>query len=332
MSCRRGLFYQLSDSRPVEVESVYRLPCGLPCRGIGAREFAMSVFSEQQESHQRSSRWPVALFAAAVWIGANVAVLAWLPSQTEIVPRRHRPAKHVLEAFEDVSSSPSWNAEPGTGADVRLRLMSPSQIEPGKTYPLVLFLHGAGPRGRDNRRHLVEVPERLATAEWRERFPCFLAAPQCPEHTDWTSQIPVLVGLIEHLIEQSPIDRRRIYLTGLSMGGFGSWELAMQRPDLFAAGVPICGGGDPARAAALVDVPFWAVHGDADDVVPLEQSRRMVQAIRQAGGHPRFTILKGVGHDSWTPAYSDTNGVIPWMFQQVNMRDRGADGSPQTIE
>jgi predicted peptidase len=101
------------------------------------------------------------------------------------------------------------------------------------------------------------------------------------------------------------------------MGGYGSWELATRMPDRFAAVVPICGGGDEHWADHLVNVPIWAWHGDADPAVPVERSRKMIEAIKQSGGHPKYTELKGVGHNSWTPAYSDPEGPIPWMFEHV---------------
>jgi predicted peptidase len=145
-------------------------------------------------------------------------------------------------------------------------------------------------------------------------------APQCSETTSWSAWTGELERLINHLCAELPVDHRRIYLTGLSMGGFGSWELAAHRPDLFAAVVPICGGGDAAWGARLKEVPIWAVHGDADTVIPAEESRIMIEAIRKAGGQPRYTELSGVGHDSWTETYRDRKGVLRWMFEQVNRR------------
>lgn len=125
-----------------------------------------------------------------------------------------------------------------------------------------------------------------------------------------------LEALIERVLDERGANRSRVYLTRLSVGGFGSWELALRRPDLFAAVVPICGGGSPDRAERLVDVPIWAVHGDADRSVPVEHSREMIDAIRKAGGNSRYTELPGVGHDCWTRTYAERDGVIAWMFQQ----------------
>ena len=259
--------------------------------------------------------WASWIVVSVVWIGVNIALLLFFREPRETHSRFDPPAD-LLEALDAVSLPLQWQGSESASQDVRLRLLSPDRIEEQTQYPLVLFLHGAGPRGNDNRSHLIEVPARLTHEQWRTRFPCFLAAPQCPQGSHWTAQIGVLVSLIEALCERYPIDRRRIYLTGLSMGGFGSWHLAADRPDLFAAVVPICGGGDPAQAERLADVPLWAVHGAADRVVPVASTRQMIDAIRQAGGDPKYTELPGVGHDCWTKTYQDPNGPIPWMFRQ----------------
>ena len=199
---------------------------------------------------------------------------------------------------------------------LRFRLMSPSNRASTQRQPLVIFLHGAGQRGSDNEQQLFGLPEQLAKAEWRQRFACFVLAPQCPLNTSWQTYNEDLVGLVRDLIRRHPIDPGRVYLTGLSMGGYGSWELAIKEPDLFAAIVPICGGGRVTSAHRLINTPIWAIHGDADETVPVEQSREMIHAIRQAGGQPKYTELKNVGHDSWSQAYADPNGVLKWMFEQ----------------
>jgi len=121
--------------------------------------------------------------------------------------------------------------------------------------------------------------------------------------------------LIEALCKEYPIDKGRIYLTGLSMGGYGTWDLISRRPELFAAAIPVCGGGDPAQAEKLAKLPIWAFHGDADPLVPVERPRDMIAAIKKAGGEPKYTEYKGVGHDAWTPTYRDSK-VLDWLFEQ----------------
>jgi predicted peptidase len=216
---------------------------------------------------------------------------------------------------------------------VKYRLLKPAKIEAGKKYPLVVFLHGAGERGDDNRAQLKFFPEMMAQPAYRETYECFVLAPQCRRDKKWVEvnwgdklsvkqpddpgdQMKAAMQMLEETIKREPIDTGRLYLTGLSMGGYGSWDWAMREPDRFAAVVPICGGGDESKAGRLAKTPVWSVHGDADNVVPVERTRRMIDAIKQAGGQPKYTELPGVGHNSWTPAYTDPKGVVPWMFEQ----------------
>lgn len=213
-------------------------------------------------------------------------------------------------------------------------VLHPLDVEDGKKYPLLFFLHGAGERGNDVQKLLPHLPTQMAKNEWRERFPCYMVIPQCRAGEQWvaqpwsekksvpmaetpTEQMTMAVAVLEQSLKSLPVDRNRVYLTGLSMGGYGAWELAMRRPELFAAVAPVCGGGDETQAARLKEIPVWAAHGEADTVVWPVRSRRMVEAIREAGGNVRYTEYPGVGHNSWTPFYSNPEGVIPWMFQQV---------------
>ena len=127
-----------------------------------------------------------------------------------------------------------------------------------------------------------------------------------------------LIEILDDVLANFPIDERRLYLTGLSMGGYGSWDLGTRLAERWAAVAPICGGGDELYADRLVNVPVWAWHGAADDVVPVSKSRTMIEAIRHAGGNPQYTELPGIGHDSWTPAYTSPEGLLPWLFAQQN--------------
>ncbi|MBX3414605.1 MAG: dienelactone hydrolase family protein [Pirellulales bacterium] len=214
----------------------------------------------------------------------------------------------------------------------RYRVLKPERIEPGKKYPVVLFLHGAGERGSDNRKQLAYLPEWMSDEEHREKYPCFLVAPQCRTNRWWinpnqflstkgeivplSTQLEAALTAFKQVLADEPIDRERIYLTGISMGGFGSWAVAGEYPRSFAAVAPICGGGRTQQAEKLVGVPLWAFHGDADPVVPVARTRMLIEALRAAGGDPKYTEFPGVAHDSWTPAYTDPTGLIPWMFEQ----------------
>lgn len=150
-------------------------------------------------------------------------------------------------------------------------------------------------------------------------MPYIVASPQCPENpsrwSDLRQQVKV-VRLLEHLEQTYSVDSSRIYLTGLSMGGFGSWTLAAQLPDRFAAVAPICGKGNPDDAAKLKDIPIWAWHGLEDEAVPPAGSKKMVKAIKKAGGRKIIhTTLEGIGHNSWSAAYS-TPGLYSWFNKQ----------------
>jgi predicted peptidase len=218
------------------------------------------------------------------------------------------------------------------GLTFQARLLRPPELAPGPSYPLVLYLHGMGERGEDNRAQLRFLPQWMAQPEARRRYPCFLLAPQCRPDRFWVEtprafdrsvprrppgpQMKSVIHFLEEAFGELPIDQQRLYLTGLSMGGYGSWDLGTRLADRWAAVAPMCGGGDELYADRLVGVPVWAWHGDADDVVPVEKSRSMIDAIRRAGGEPKYTELAGVGHDSWTPAYTRDDGVLPWMFAQ----------------
>ncbi|MGE5194857.1 MAG: alpha/beta hydrolase-fold protein [Deltaproteobacteria bacterium] len=217
------------------------------------------------------------------------------------------------------------------GRKLNYRLMKPGNYDPQKKYPLVLFLHGAGERGDDNVAQLVHGMNDFAKDENREKYPCFVVAPQCPEgkrwvEVDWTldahdfDQTPsatmrLVIELLEKLPEEFGIDASRLYVTGLSMGGFGTWDLISRFPDKFAAAAPICGGADLKLAPQLVKVPIWTFHGDKDTVVKLHRTMDMVEAIKKAGGKPLYTEYAGVGHDSWVRAYSDPK-LMDWMFAQ----------------
>lgn len=214
----------------------------------------------------------------------------------------------------------------------RYVLLPPKNVVAGRTYPLVFFLHGAGERGSDPEKLLVHLPPLMATEAYREKYPCYFIAPQCREDDYWArihwrdldakmadepgSMLKMAMAVLDKSLADLPIDRRRIYLTGLSMGGFGSWEWAIREPSRFAAVVPICGGGDPTLVKRIADLPLWAFHGADDPVVPVLHTRRMIEALRKVGGEPKYTEIPKVGHASWTPAYAESSGLFDWMFQQ----------------
>lgn len=213
------------------------------------------------------------------------------------------------------------------------RLLSPQKMEPGKKYPLVIFLHGAGERGVNNTSQLKFFPTRMTEPAMRAKYPCFIFAPQCPPGRRWASMdwlghkmtydpklsddLEAVYEVALQIIKSEPIDPHRVYITGLSMGGFGTWELAIRHPEMFAAVAPICGGGETAAAPTLLMVPVWAWHGDNDHAVNVQRSRDMVAALRAAGGNVKYTEVHGGSHfDAWHQAYTRPDGVIPWLFEQ----------------
>lgn len=183
-----------------------------------------------------------------------------------------------------------------------------------KDQPLILFLHGAGERGDDL--ELVKIHGIPKIVEKQKDFPFIAISPQCPEENWWPNPwlIESLSALLDEIISKYRVNENRIYLTGLSMGGFGTWHLAETYPDRFAAIAPICGGGMPWMAPRIKDVPVWVFHGAKDEVVPIEKSKEMVEALKKCGGNVKFSIYPEAGHDSWTETY-DNPKLYEWFLE-----------------
>jgi predicted peptidase len=189
-------------------------------------------------------------------------------------------------------------------------LYLPGDYEQQKSWPLLLFLHGAGERGDDLELVKVHGPPKLIAAG--QEFPMIVVSPQCPERQRW--QAVTLGALLDEIVETYRVDEDRIYVTGLSMGGFGTWALAAYSPDRFAAIAPICGGGETFWTKEMQDVPVWAFHGDEDEAVPVERTEQMIEALQKKGAEPRMTIYPGVEHDSWTQTYENPE-LYEWLLQ-----------------
>ena len=204
---------------------------------------------------------------------------------------------------------------------------------PNRKYPLVIFLHGSGERGKDNDAQLKWGVMNFAVEQTMMKYPAFVIAPQCPANMSWANNamnrstrevhmekdpsktMELVIALINKMIKDSPIDKNRIYITGLSMGGFGTFDAIERYPDLFAAAVPVCGGGDISKAESIKRIPIWIFHGAEDPAVDSQFSLDMVQALTKVGAHPGFTQYPESGHFSWLAAYSDPL-MMEWLFRQ----------------
>lgn len=192
--------------------------------------------------------------------------------------------------------------------DYLLELPEDYTHESREKYPLLLFLHGMGERGNNLEMLYVNgIPKLLHEGE---RLPFITLMPQCPETSFWPDESRALKLLLEHIIKTHHVDTRRIYITGLSMGGYGTYEMLTRYPDLFAAGVPICGGIGSMTArmnlAVLKDIPLWIFHGERDDVVPVEESRQIYTYLQSIGHENlKLTLYSDLKHDSWTRTYEN---------------------------
>jgi predicted peptidase len=219
------------------------------------------------------------------------------------------------------------------GKEAKYVLFVPHDYNGDKSYPLILFLHGAGEWGTEGRKQ-VAVGLGPAVKKREKSFPCLVVFPQSQKQTwpvdvknadqlrsllgTWSDQDAEgkrALGMLAEIGKEYRVDPERVYLTGLSMGGYGTWSLAASHPDKWAAIVPICGGGNPEDADKIKDIPCWCFHGDADTAVKVEKSRDMIKALWAAGGHPNYTEYPGVGHNSWDKAY-DTNDLYDWLLRQ----------------
>jgi predicted peptidase len=205
-------------------------------------------------------------------------------------------------------------------AGLRYLLYLPSEYRDkvNKKWPLILYLHGVGERGNKlNELKKHGIPK---IVENHNDFPFMTISPQCPIDTLWFDHYVGLKVLLDELIGSYNVDIKRIYLTGNSMGGYGTWGLALEDPGRFAAMAPICGGGLTEKVCDLKDVPVWGFHGEKDDLVKLEEGQKMVDALKACGGNVRLTVYPNVGHDSWTQTY-DNPELYEWFLQNVRATD-----------
>ncbi|WP_242156964.1 prolyl oligopeptidase family serine peptidase [Aestuariivivens sediminis] len=215
------------------------------------------------------------------------------------------------------------------GDTLNYRLLYPD-ANPLRKFPLVVFLHGGGENGNDNDAQLKWGVMNFATDQAMAKHPAFVIAPQCPKDMNWfnfnfeenikllpdpSKPMELMIKLINELIEKYPIDKNRIYITGLSSGGTGTYDAIQRYPDLFAAAVPVCGGGDISKAASIAHIPMWIIQGVEDPAGDPRSSIDMAKALINTGGRPGLTLYPEVGHFSWLAAYSNS-ALMEWLFRQ----------------
>jgi predicted peptidase len=221
------------------------------------------------------------------------------------------------------------------GSILPYRILFPSDYDKTHKYPLILVLHGAGERGSDNEKQLVHGAKLFVDSLVRNKYPAIVVFPQCPAESYWSSvtidreKLPLqltfdytkpvtvplknAISLVQQLLKEDAVDTKRIYITGLSMGGMGTFEAVYRYPDVFAAALPICGGGDTLRYKR-VKVPFWVFHGGDDAVVDVKYSRAMVNKLKDLKVRVKYTEYPGVNHNSWDNAFAEPD-FLKWMFQ-----------------
>lgn len=248
-----------------------------------------------------------------------------------------QPGKQVVQSLELPTSTSVWRwgqdgmqniGEPRPLDETKtetlrywvfLPLDYHKQIDQNGSVPLLLFLHGAGERGSTPEEiEKVKVhgpPKFLDKPEFVKNWPCVTVSPQCKNDFAWSPA--QLMLLLDHIEKHFKIDKKRIYISGISMGGFGTWMCLQESPKRFAAAIPICGGAKPEWAEKLIDIPIWNFHGDKDGVIVPTASQKIVDAIRAAGGRKLiYTVYEGVGHDAWTRTY-DNQLIYDWILSQA---------------
>lgn len=239
----------------------------------------------------------------------------------------------ILVSAEDLYKREVFVSQ--AGDSLKYRLLYPENIIKGEKYPLVLFLHGAGERGEDNEKQLLHGGEMFLNPVNREKYPAYVIFPQCPEDEYWafisrpasfapgemtgeetiTPLLKSVKELVYSYIDLPGVDKNRVYVIGLSMGGMAVFDLAVRFPEIFAAAVPICGAVDPLRLPAAKDVPFRIFHGDADNIVTVEASREAYRALKKLGAEVEYIEFPGCNHGSWNPAFCYPD-FMKWIFDR----------------
>ncbi|SFU30833.1 Putative esterase [Pustulibacterium marinum] len=223
---------------------------------------------------------------------------------------------------------------------LKYQILYPENFSETQTYPVVLFLHGAGERGNDNKAQLTHGSSLFLSDSVRTKYPAIVIFPQCPKEDYWanvdvdrssyplkldfkdgeepTTALKLVTKLMEETIQQEYVQKDQVYIMGLSMGGMGTFEMIFRNPNMFAAAIPICGGAHPNTAKAYADhLPIWVFHGAKDDVVDPKYSLQMVSAILKDGGFPQYTLYEDANHNSWDATFHQPK-LLSWLFSNKN--------------
>lgn len=254
-------------------------------------------------------------FLTALWI-VLLAALVCLPAAAQGPARAVEAEAFLARTYTNARSQ-----------SLPYRLFVPEKLEPNKKYPLVLWLHGAGGNGADNLRQVSQGDAPGARfwtqPEVQRKYAAFVLAPQCPQGEFWvqwdifrpTVALRLVMEILGAIEKEFPVDRGRIYVLGQSQGGVGTWSLIEEYPTRFAAAIILCGADHPGRVGEVAPLPIWVFHGAKDRIISVEEARRMVGALRDAGGNPRYTEYPDVGHYVLPHALAEP-GLVGWLFRQ----------------
>lgn len=252
--------------------------------------------------------------------------------------------KHLLLLLLSVGLYPLFAQDYGygehknNGASLNYRILFPENFNRSHTYPIILFLHGAGERGNDNEKQLVHGSDLFLSPDVRNEFPSIVIFPQCPEEDYWsnaevdrssypirlkfngeaspTTAMTLVIAMMDSVTQLEYVDKSKIYVGGLSMGGMGTYEILARRPEMFSGAFAICGGGDTRMVDKYAkNTPIWVFHGAKDNVVAPFRSTEMVLALQKAGSDVRYTLYPKDNHNSWDSAF-DEKDLLPWLFSQ----------------
>lgn len=219
--------------------------------------------------------------------------------------------------------------------DLLYRLYIPEGYNSSEKYPLILYLHGGGGNGDDNKSQIGPIAEKIISPLFQDISKSFVMLPQCPKGEQWlntnfrntpftnydqdsipeSDSMKMIIKALSNLGKDYNIDKTRIYITGYSMGGSGTWDIIIRYPDIFAAAVPVTGVSDPSKAKSISDLPVWAFHGVKDEISSVENTRNMIRELKNNGSPCKYTEYQDIGHDLWTSAYNDSE-MVKWLFSQ----------------